>query len=102
MPPFHNLSLGSSASTGEAVWIDDAARARHIYLIGQTGTGKSALLENLIAQDMKRGGGLCFIDPHGDTAHQLLRQVPPARRDDLVYIDLADLTQPVVSTPAES
>jgi hypothetical protein len=87
--------LGASASTGEAVSIDAAARARHVYLIGQTGTGKSAVLENLAAQDIQRGAGLCFIDPHGDTAGRLLRHIPPGRCDDLIYIDLADLIQPV-------
>jgi hypothetical protein len=95
MPPLHNLVLGSAAATGETVSIDDTARARHLYIIGQTGTGKSGLIENLAAQDIKRGGGLCFIDPHGDTAKRLLRHIPPARRGDLINIDLADLTQPV-------
>ena len=47
-------------------------RARHVYVIGKTGMGKSTALENMAVQDIKNGNGLCFIDPHGKTAELLL------------------------------
>jgi ABC-type lipoprotein export system ATPase subunit len=40
----------------------------HLYIVGQTGTGKSTLLQHLALQDAQRGIGLCLIDPHGDLA----------------------------------
>ena len=46
-------------------------RLFHLYIIGQTGTGKSTLLKNLALQDAQNGRGLCLIDPHGDLASAL-------------------------------
>ena len=48
-----------------------ADRLLHTYVIGQTGTGKSTLLENLAAQDLAGGQGFCLIDPHGELAEAL-------------------------------
>ena len=67
-------------------YIEPSARERHTYIIGQTGTGKSALLLNLAAQDLVHGEGLAFIDPHGSTAEQLLTQLPTKRARDLIYL----------------
>lgn len=41
-------------------------RLFHQYIIGQTGTGKSTLMLNMIKQDLAQGQGFCLIDPHGD------------------------------------
>lgn len=70
-------------------------RRRHTYIIGQTGTGKSVLLENLAYQDMLDGKGFAFIDPHGDTAEKLLGMVPKERVEDVIYFDPADLDNPI-------
>ena len=59
--------------------IRDEDRARHMYVIGKTGMGKSTLLENLAIQDLQNGEGICFIDPHGGTAETLLSYVPEHR-----------------------
>ena len=48
----------------------------HFYIIGRSGTGKSNLLKQLAIADMERGAGLCFIDPIGCTAEELLTHVP--------------------------
>jgi DNA helicase HerA-like ATPase len=48
-----------------------ADRLQHIYILGQTGTGKSTLLLNLMRQDLAQGHGFCLIDPHGDLAGQI-------------------------------
>lgn len=63
------------------------ARRQHVYVIGQTGTGKSTLLRNLILQDIEAGRGVALIDPHGDLAQEILDHIPPARTDDVVYFD---------------
>lgn len=70
-------------------------RQRHIYAVGQTGTGKSTFLENLALQDMMMGNGLAFIDPHGDTAEKLLSMVPKERTEDVIYFSPADTDYPL-------
>ncbi len=70
-------------------------RQRHMYVVGQTGTGKSTFLENLALQDMLSGGGFAFIDPHGDTAEKLLSMVPRERTEDVIYFCPADMDYPI-------
>lgn len=70
-------------------------RRRHTYIIGQTGTGKSGLLENLALQDMLDGKGFAFVDPHGDSAEKLLGMVPKERVEDVIYFNPGDLENPI-------
>ena len=70
-------------------------RLRHFYTIGQTGTGKSTLIKNMAAQDIKAGKGVCFIDPHGSDIQDLLSVVPPERFGDVIYFDPAYTARPV-------
>ncbi|HSH31767.1 MAG TPA: type IV secretory system conjugative DNA transfer family protein, partial [Candidatus Saccharimonadales bacterium] len=70
-------------------------RRRHTYIVGQTGTGKSVLLENLAVQDMLAGNGFAFIDPHGDTAERLISMVPKNRAEDVIYFNPADTETPL-------
>lgn len=64
-------------------------RLRHLYVIGQTGTGKTSILKNLIAQDIANGDGCCFIDPHGSDVQDILSYIPKERIDDVIYFDPA-------------
>jgi DNA helicase HerA-like ATPase len=77
-------------STGVPVTIDPVARARHTFISGQTGTGKSVLLRNIAAQLARSGNGFAFIDPHGENAEMLVSLIPTARAAEFVYIDLSD------------
>lgn len=70
-------------------------RQRHMYVVGQTGTGKSTFLENLALQDMMAGNGFAFVDPHGDTAEKLLAMVPKSRTEDVIYFCPADMDYPM-------
>lgn len=70
-------------------------RRRHTYIIGQTGTGKSVLLENLAFQDMMDGKGFAFVDPHGDSVEALLGKVPKERVEDVIYFNPGDMTNPI-------
>lgn len=65
-------------------------RLQHLYIIGQTGTGKTTLLQNLIWQDLKCVRALAFIDPHGDAIQELMRHFPENRQSDLLQLDLTD------------
>jgi type IV secretory pathway TraG/TraD family ATPase VirD4 len=93
-----SLQLGTGIY-GEAITLDAAARRRHVYLVGQTGTGKSTLLLNLLVQDIAAGAGLALLDPHGDLADALLGHVQAPRTNDLVYLDPADLEWPIGFNP---
>ncbi|HEY4161024.1 MAG TPA: ATP-binding protein [Candidatus Saccharimonadales bacterium] len=70
-------------------------RQRHMYAVGQTGTGKSTFLENLALQDMLNGDGFAFVDPHGDTVEKLLSMVPRERTEDVIYFSPADMDYPM-------
>ena len=74
-------------------------RRRHVYIVGQTGTGKSTLFCNLLAQDIASGAGCALIDPHGDLAHAVLASVPRHRVDDVVVLDPSDVNRPVSVNP---
>ena len=89
--------LGTNEFRGEkkAIYLDDDDRRRHMYVIGQTGMGKSVFLENIAFQDMCDGRGFAFIDPHGDAVEALLKRVPEERIDDIIYFDPADIEHPV-------
>lgn len=69
-------------------------RARHMYIIGKSGTGKSVFQENLAAQDIANGDGVCVIDPHGDLVDDVLAHVPASRADDVILFDPADYERP--------
>lgn len=70
-------------------------RTRHVYVIGKTGMGKSTLLENMAAQDIRNGEGFAFIDPHGQTAETLLDYIPEERIDDVLYFAPHDMEHPI-------
>jgi len=95
--PSEGLILGKSIYRGEEalVRIKTGDRRRHIYEIGQTGTGKSVFLESLAVQDIKEGRGVCILDPHGDLAEKILSHVPKDRAEDVIYFDPADTGRPM-------
>jgi hypothetical protein len=65
-------------------------RFAHVYLVGQTGTGKTTLLQNMIWQDIVAGAGLAFLDPHGEAVEALVTAYPVGRRQDLLYLDITN------------
>lgn len=96
-PPEQGLLLGQNIFRGIKkdirLSLDD--RRRHTYIVGQTGTGKSQLLENLAIQDMISGNGFAFIDPHGDAVESLLSMVPKERTEDVIYFNPGDMDHPM-------
>ncbi len=95
--PDEGLLLGVNEYRGEETDIRmmEKDRMRHFYTIGQTGTGKTNLLKNMIKQDIKNGHGCCFIDPHGSDVQDLLAHVPQERFDDVIYFDPAHTARPM-------
>lgn len=74
--------------------ITDNDRRRHIYAIGQTGTGKSVFLQEMAKQDARSGKGFCFIDPHGDAIEDILTAIPKERAEDVILFDPSDIERP--------
>ena len=95
--PKEGLVLGRNIFRGletvARLGIDD--RRRHLYIIGQTGTGKSAFLQNMIEQDIKNGQGVAVLDPHGDLIEKILGLVPKERAEDVILCDPSDLERPL-------
>jgi len=80
--------------------LDD--RRRHVYIIGKTGMGKTALIQNMAIQDIQSGRGVGFIDPHGEAAEKLLDFVPSKRINDVVYVNPADMDYPIAFNVMEN
>ncbi len=76
-------------------------RSRHVYIIGQTGAGKSGLLELFALSDIYHNQGYAIIDPHGDFAIENMKFIPEARLDDVVYFNPADVEHPIGFNPLE-
>jgi len=88
---------------GQAVYRDEKKevfvssqedRRRHFYVIGQTGTGKSTLLREMIRQDLIQGRGLGVIDPHGELIESTLANLPKERIQDVVLFEPFDRERP--------
>jgi hypothetical protein len=76
-------------------------RGRHLYILGQTGVGKSGLLELLTISDIYSPFGFAVIDPHGDYALSILKRIPPERAKDVIYFNPADVEYPIAFNPME-
>lgn len=76
-------------------------RRRHFYVVGKTGMGKTALMENMAIQDIQQGKGVAFIDPHGEAAERILNFVPKNRVNDVIYFNPADLDYPIAFNAME-
>jgi len=81
--------------------LTDDDRRRHLYIIGQTGTGKSQLQINMVIQDIINGKGVCFIDPHGDTIDSIMQYIPKERAEDVILFDPSDSQRPLAMNMLE-
>ncbi|HSX04846.1 MAG TPA: ATP-binding protein [Candidatus Saccharimonadales bacterium] len=95
--PDEGLLLGFNVFRGvkKPIRLSLKDRQRHMYAVGQTGTGKSTFLENLALQDMLNGDGFAFVDPHGDTVEKLLSMVPKERTEDIIYFCPSEMEYPM-------
>jgi hypothetical protein len=87
------ISEDTRASQRVHMTLDD--RRRHVYIIGQTGTGKTTLMKSMILSDIRDGQGLCVIDPHGDMFKEVLGSIPSHRVNDVVVFDPTDTEFPI-------
>jgi len=96
LPPA-GLLLGENVYRGVRTPVHFAAedRRRHLYMIGQTGTGKTTLFLNMAIQDIGAGAGVGVVDPHGDLIEDLLLHIPPERAGDVILFDPRDAARPL-------
>ncbi|TSC75186.1 MAG: hypothetical protein G01um101444_32 [Parcubacteria group bacterium Gr01-1014_44] len=95
--PEQGIILGKNIFRGQEklVRMTDEDRRRHLYIIGQTGTGKSVFMKALLRQDMENNQGVCVIDPHGELAEWALSVVPKERVEDVIYFNPGDIARPL-------
>jgi len=91
------ISLGKNIHRNieTEIFMSPEDRLRHMYIIGQTGTGKTTLLKQMIRQDILNGDGVCMIDPHGSDIQDVLSYVPKERLEDLIYFDPSYTDRPM-------
>ncbi len=77
------------------VMIDRESRLRHCFILGQTGTGKSTLMSNMIIQDIQAGRGVAVIDPHGEMIDNIIGRIPSNRIEDVILFDPLDIERPI-------
>jgi len=95
--PLEGLIIGESKFHGmrREIRLTREDRRRHLYLVGQTGTGKSVFLNNASGQDILNGEGVCLIDPNGDLFEDVLNRVPESRAKDVIVFDPSDMDRPL-------
>lgn len=98
------LELGYNLYRGvkTPVWMKEADRQRHMYVIGKSGTGKSQMIAKMIIQDIQMGHGVAVVDPHGDLVEQVLGNIPRDRIDDVIHFSPADEDRPMGINMLES
>ncbi len=91
------LFLGYNTFRGERrkIFMKNDDRFRHFYVIGQTGTGKSSIIQIMARQDFHNGKGICVVDPHGSLVEDLFPYIPRSRADDIIYFNPADTERPM-------
>jgi len=95
--PEEGIFLGINSHRGEKqkIQMKNEDRFRHFYIIGQTGTGKSSIIQLMARQDFHSGNGVCVVDPHGSLIEDLLPYIPRERADDVIYFNPADMERPM-------
>ncbi len=95
-PKFNvEFAKNTYAGTSTVIGLTIEERARHMYVIGATGTGKTTMLLSMINQDLKNGNGVCIVDPHGDLAEAAINCIPEERIKDLIYFNPIDIKYPI-------
>jgi hypothetical protein len=89
------IGINSYRGVDNDVYLKELDRMRHFYVIGQTGTGKTGIMMNMIRQDIINGEGVCYLDPHGSDIQKILSFIPKDRIDDVIYFDPASTARPM-------
>ena len=99
LPDINYLAKANWRNANAIFGIKEKDRFFHKYILGQTGTGKTTLLQTMILQDVYVGNGLCLIDPHGDLVERVFQSIPSYRQKDLVYFNVTHPDMPFRFNP---
>ncbi len=99
--PAEGILLGQKKTVNgnTQIKIGEEALARHLYIMGQTGTGKSTLLKTMINDCIQKGLGFAVIDPHGDLFDDVQKLIPKRIREKLVVLDTTDAANSAKHNP---
>jgi len=95
----HNLYAGIKKEVRIMTTNDD--RLRHVYVLWQTGSGKTTVLLTSVLEDIRLGNWFCYIDPHGDAIDTIMEFYPKEKIDDLIYFDLSNSEYPLAFNPLD-
>lgn len=95
MDDHHHSYCGESGAYDSVLYLSREQRFEHILALGATGVGKSTFMRGLAEQDILRGDGMLYIDPHGRDADALIDRIPPERRNHVAYLDFSDLSHAI-------
>jgi hypothetical protein len=84
------LGVSNASITKRPVAITLTDSRHHMHIVGETGTGKSTLLANMILQDARAGRAAVVIDPKGDLVESVLERLPAGAEDRTCVIDPCD------------
>ncbi|MGV8111798.1 MAG: helicase HerA domain-containing protein [Lentimicrobium sp.] len=87
------LLLGEKSAINNIidVRINTESLKKHMYVLGQTGTGKTTLLKTMIRDAIITNKGFCVIDPHGDLFEDVTAMIPASRKSEIVLFDTDNL-----------
>jgi hypothetical protein len=86
--------IGTDLNEDIDIAISQKARLQTTYLIGESGTGKSTLVANLVNSDNKNGLGVAVLDYHGDLIKTIIANLPENRVKDVIYLNIEDVDHP--------
>lgn len=89
------LFMNEHQGIAQPIQMGTEDRMRHMFIVGQTGTGKSTLMESMILQDIQSGKGIAVVDPHGDMVDNVLGKIPDSRMKDVIVFDLLEKDSPL-------
>lgn len=87
------VNLGTD-ELGQAVTVHVDDLRQHLYVVGQTGVGKSRLLRDIALADAKAGRPFVMVDPHGDLHAEVLDALPQSIRSRAIIADAGDFEAP--------
>ncbi|GBE36789.1 AAA-like domain protein [bacterium BMS3Bbin07] len=95
--PTEGIVIGKNVIHGQPhyVRLSEDDRRRHMYVVGQTGTGKSTVFLKMILQDIDDNKGVAVLDPHGELVNEIMHRIPERRIEDVIYVNFEDIKNPV-------
>src|SRR6266487_1302158 len=84
------ITVGEIVGSDMVLRIAPDERLLSMVLIGQTGHGKTALMEHLIAQDMEDQTTAIIFDPHGELSERILRIGAGIKPENILFCEIGN------------